>query len=62
MWARRFRFLASLILIIAFGYVLFAAKFEGTATDLAAIFAWAFGIDITVDAAIQATQKVKGAG
>jgi hypothetical protein len=62
MWARRFRFLVSLILIIAFGYLLFAAKFEGTAMDLAAIFAWAFGTDITVDAAIQATQRVKGAG
>ena len=62
MWARRFRFLVSLILIIAFGYLLFAAKFEGSAMDLAAIFAWAFGTDITVDAAIQATQKVKGAG
>lgn len=62
MWARRFRFLVSLILIIAFGYLLFADKFEGTAMDLAAIFAWAFGTDITVDAAIQATQKVKGAG
>jgi hypothetical protein len=62
MWARRFRFLVSLILIIAFGYLLFAAKFEGTAMDLAAIFAWAFGTDITIDAALQATQKTKGAG
>ncbi len=60
-WNRRFRFLISMILIMLFGYLFFAAKFEGTAMDIAAVFAWAFGTDITVDAAIQATQKIKGA-
>jgi hypothetical protein len=46
-------------LIALAGYFLFEGKFVGTAQDLAGIFFWAFGLDITVDALLQVAKGIK---
>lgn len=46
-------------LITLVGYVLFEGKFVGTTQDLAGIFFWAFGLDITVDALLQVAKGIK---
>lgn len=50
--------LVSLLLSIT-GYVLFQEKFVGTVPDWLGIFFWAFGLDITVDALLQAAKGIK---
>lgn len=35
------------------GYLLFEAKFVGTFADMAGIFLWAFGLDVTVDTVVR---------
>jgi hypothetical protein len=44
------------IVLLVIGYVLYSPHFIGTAADLAAIFLWAFAIDITVDAVLTAAK------
>jgi hypothetical protein len=46
-------------LIALAGYFLFEGKFVGTVQDLAGIFFWAFGLDITVDALLQVAKGIK---
>ncbi|MGO9118170.1 MAG: hypothetical protein ACLQPD_11235 [Desulfomonilaceae bacterium] len=46
-------------LIAVVGYLLFAEKFIGTPQDIAGVFFWAFGIDITVDAVVQTAKGIK---
>jgi uncharacterized membrane protein len=47
------------ILIILAGYLLFEAKFIGTLSDVAGIFLWGFGLDITTDTLLQIIKIVK---
>jgi hypothetical protein len=45
--------------IVAVGYLVFEAKFVGTAPELVAIFFWGFSADVTVDALVGAIAKEK---
>jgi hypothetical protein len=47
--------------IAVIGYAIFSEKFVGTVQDLAAIYFWAFGIDLSVSALVAASGKLKGA-
>lgn len=53
--ANLLRFIVAGIGIAAAGYVLFADKFVGTASDLLAIFVWAFGLDVSINAFLEAS-------
>lgn len=57
--ANLLRFAVAGIGIIAAGYVLFADKFVGTATDLLAVFAWAFALDVSVNTFLDSTKADK---
>src|SRR5262249_32879442 len=50
--------LAGALISIA-GYLIFEEKFIGNVQDVAGIFFWAFGIDITVDALLQTARGFK---
>ena len=41
------------ILILVIGYLMFTDAFIGTVKELALIFFWAFGLDLTLDNLIQ---------
>jgi hypothetical protein len=43
------------------GYFLFAEKFMGTPAEMAAIFFWGFGLDVSVDKLLQLAGGVSGA-
>jgi hypothetical protein len=57
--AKGIRWIIASVGIVIIGYVLFASKFVGTFPDLLAIFVWAFGVDISVDALLDAGKKLK---
>jgi hypothetical protein len=44
------------VVLLVIAYALYAPAFVGTGAQLAAIFLWAFAIDITVDAVITAAR------
>lgn len=60
-FAKAIRWIIASIGIVLIGYVLFADKFVGTLSDILAIFVWAFGVDISVDALLDAGKKIKQA-
>lgn len=47
------------ILVVGLGYITYEEKFIGTVSDMGGIFAWAFAIDLSVDALLQAFRGVK---
>ncbi len=49
------------IAVLVGAYVLYAPRFVGTGSELAAIFLWAFAIDLTVDSVIAAVRGTRPA-
>ncbi|HEX7316316.1 MAG TPA: hypothetical protein VF297_20590 [Pyrinomonadaceae bacterium] len=47
------------LLIALGGYLLFQEKFVGTFPDFAAVFFWAFGLDVTLDKFLEVSQTIK---
>jgi hypothetical protein len=60
--AKFFQTLLVAILLSFVAYALFAERFVGTARDCLAIFFWAFGLDLSVDALVNAAKPLKPAG
>lgn len=46
--------------ITILGYLLYADKFVGTPAEMAAIFFWGFGLDVTVDKLVELSGRVPG--
>jgi hypothetical protein len=56
---RAIPFVVAGLIILAIGYSLFADKFVGTFTDLLAVFVWAYGVDISVQAVMETGKSLK---
>jgi hypothetical protein len=57
--AKAVRWAIASVGIVLIGYLLFADKFVGTLADVMAVFVWAFGTDISVDALLDAGKKLR---
>lgn len=56
-WAKAKQTLILGAIICVLGYTTYAAKFVGTFDELASIFFWAFGLDLTLDAVTRVSRK-----
>jgi hypothetical protein len=54
-------FLLGVVLLVV-AYTLYAPTYVGTGGQLAAIFLWAFAIDISVDAVVTAARGTRSSG
>jgi hypothetical protein len=57
LWAKSLQFVMAGLLIALAGYLLFEVKFVGTFADMAVIFLWGFGLDVTADTVLRIRQK-----
>jgi hypothetical protein len=57
--AKFFQFVIIGLGILIVGYLLFADKFVGTFADMAGVFLWAFGLDVTIDAFVGAAKATR---
>jgi hypothetical protein len=55
-WSKVLRFALSFLGIAYFGLQAFADGFVGTFSQMAAVYFWAFGVDVSVDALVQTAQ------